>query len=263
MEKSPLVAALGGLAMGWLMLPSTPLPGIAMMGICGYAVYQTVRRWSRWAVLWKQCGLTKDTMIPELLSRRRTEYGEVLRFSLPPGLSLSDFERKKEAVQAFTGKDVGFFVNNKNLIMEVYADIEHFDYEYVDTGSDASFIVGRSRKGSDIEVDMSGEPHLLIAGQTGSGKSVLLRGIIASLLQKDVRLHLIDLKGGVEFGVFRGSGKVASFGRTANEALNILNTIDLEVERRYDLFYRHNALDINEYRRKTKYVLKTEYLIVD
>lgn len=264
MEKNPLVPVLGGLAMGWLLLPVTPLPGMAMMGVCGYALYSALKRRGRWATLWKQCGLTRDEMYPELRERRRHEYGEVLRFSLPPGLSKSDFERKKEALEDFLGKDINIAVHNRNLILELYdGPMAHYPYEYVDTGSAASFAIGRTRSGKDLIVDMSDEPHLLIAGETGSGKSVLLRGIVASLLQKDVRLHLIDLKGGVELGAFRRSGQVASFGRTAIEALSILQTLDLEVERRYNQFYAHDAIDIKEYRRKSHEALKTEYLIVD
>jgi S-DNA-T family DNA segregation ATPase FtsK/SpoIIIE len=127
-------------------------------------------------------------------------------------------------------------------------------------------IIGYNKKGELITCDLaSGEPHMLIAGETGSGKSTTIRAIITNLiLMSNVMLHLIDLKMGAEFNVFSKSNRVASFGRTIHDANDILNNINKEVDKRYSLFFKTDVKDIIEYNNKFKFKkLGYEVLIID
>lgn len=51
-----------------------------------------------------------------------------------------------------------------------------------------------------VTFDLNRTPHILAAGETGSGKSVILRTILWQMIKKGFRLFMIDFKGGVEFG---------------------------------------------------------------
>lgn len=69
-----------------------------------------------------------------------------------------------------------------------------------------SFFIGQTTNGQPVYRDLADAPHMIVAGQTGGGKSNLLNGIICGLISRQpattVQLILFDLKGGVEFRPF-------------------------------------------------------------
>ena len=110
---------------------------------------------------------------------------------------------------------------------------------------------GRDSEGKPIVVDLAGLPHLLVAGTTGSGKSVLLNAIIMSMLMRatpeQVRLIMIDPKR-VEFTGYAGLPHlyvpVVTEPRQAASALQWGVT---EMERRLKVFEHYKVRDIKTY----------------
>ena len=97
-------------------------------------------------------------------------------------------------------------------------------------------------------------PHLLIAGATGSGKSVCINTIIVSLLYKahpnDVKLLLIDPKV-VELSIYNGIPHLlVPVVTEPKKATTALNWAVNEMERRYKLFAKNNVRDIKSYNAK-------------
>lgn len=84
------------------------------------------------------------------------------------------------------------------LLTKPQSSVSFYDLKspLLDSKLDLPVILGRTHDGHDLIADLSKMPHLLIAGATGSGKSVMLHSIISSLVvnQKDVKLALIDPK---------------------------------------------------------------------
>lgn len=114
------------------------------------------------------------------------------------------------------------------------------------------FSVGKDIGGSLIVCDLEKVPHLLIAGQTGSGKSAGLNSLIVSLLYKsspeDLRFILIDPKR-VEFSKFRGMPHLL-FEKTItepNEALNALKWAATEMDRRFIVMQKCSCSKLSEY----------------
>ncbi|MDE6293862.1 MAG: hypothetical protein K2L88_04490, partial [Clostridiales bacterium] len=114
------------------------------------------------------------------------------------------------------------------------------------------FSVGRDIGGELVVCDLEKIPHLLIAGQTGSGKSAGLNSLIVSLLYKsspdDLRFILIDPKR-VEFSKFRGMPHLL-FEKTITEpgeALNALKWADKEMNRRYTVLQKYACSKLSEY----------------
>ncbi|WP_020008632.1 FtsK/SpoIIIE family DNA translocase [Salinicoccus albus] len=111
--------------------------------------------------------------------------------------------------------------------------------------------LGKDISGSPITAELNKMPHLLVAGATGSGKSVAINGIILSLLMKakphEVKLMMIDPKM-VELNVYNGIphllSPVVTNPQKANDALN---KIVSEMERRYDLFSHSGTRNIEAY----------------
>ncbi|MFC1780761.1 DNA translocase FtsK [Planctomycetota bacterium] len=125
-------------------------------------------------------------------------------------------------------------------------------------GVDASF--------SPFSVDLVELPHLLIAGTTGSGKSIFLKTLLASIMYHltpdEVRLVLIDPKR-VEFGIFSTSLFCACDVITDFEEVPpVFEALVLEMEKRYELLERAGASDIRKYNADTEPQLQQPYIVV-
>lgn len=114
--------------------------------------------------------------------------------------------------------------------------------------------LGKDVMGMSVFAELDKMPHLLIAGATGSGKSVCVNGIICSLLMRtkpeEVRLLLVDPKK-VELSNYNGIPHLISPVVTdPKKAAKALHRVVEEMERRYELFASVNARNIagyNEY----------------
>ena len=115
-----------------------------------------------------------------------------------------------------------------------------------------SFVLGKDIYGNYQFCDIAKAPHMLIAGSTGSGKSVCLNIMLLSLLYKnspdDVKLILIDPKK-VEFAIYEGIPHLMlpSVITEPDKAASALNWAVNEMERRYRVFQQVKLRDIGEY----------------
>lgn len=110
---------------------------------------------------------------------------------------------------------------------------------------------GRDIAGKAILAELDKMPHLLVAGSTGSGKSVCINGIIISILMRakphEVKMMLIDPKM-VELNVYNGIPHLlAPVVTDARKAAQALQKVVSEMERRYDLFSHTGTRNIKSY----------------
>ncbi|AMB99685.1 cell division protein FtsK [Aerococcus urinaehominis] len=111
--------------------------------------------------------------------------------------------------------------------------------------------LGRDISGNIRTADLTKMPHLLVAGSTGSGKSVAINGIIVSILLKakpnQVKLMMIDPKK-VELNVYNGIPHLLTPVVTnPRKAAQALNKVVQEMERRYELFAATGQRNIDAY----------------
>ena len=111
--------------------------------------------------------------------------------------------------------------------------------------------LGKDVSGKPIFAQLDKMPHLLIAGATGSGKSVCVNTIISSLLMRakpdEVKLILVDPKK-VELSIYNGIPHLlAPVVTDPKKAAGVLREVVAEMERRYDLFAGVNARNIQSY----------------
>ncbi len=123
--------------------------------------------------------------------------------------------------------------------------------EFRSAQSRLAFAVGKDITGNAIVGDISKMPHVIIAGTTGSGKSVCTRSIIMSILYKatpdEVKIILIDPKV-VEFKVFEGIPHLLiPIVTEAKKAAGALNWAVNEMMRRYNMFAEVGANDLKSY----------------
>lgn len=148
---------------------------------------------------------------------------------------------------------IGIEVPNKNKAVVGFRELIETS-EFKDANSKISFALGLDLAGNIVVSDISVMPHLLIAGATGSGKSVCINTIIMSILYKarpdDVRFIMIDPKV-VELSVYNGIPHLLIPVVTdPKKAAGALRWVVNEMMNRYKLFAENKVRDIKGYNEK-------------
>ena len=145
---------------------------------------------------------------------------------------------------------VGIEVPNKTVnIVHLREIIE--SREFKRSSSSLTFSIGKDIAGTSVVGDIAGLPHLLIAGTTGSGKSVCMNSLIISLMYKsspeDVRLIMIDPKM-IELGIYNGIPHLLIPVVTdPKKAAGALQWAEHEMMKRYSLIKDKRARDLESY----------------
>lgn len=155
---------------------------------------------------------------------------------------------------------VGIEIPNEDREIVTFGDI----VDKAGEGGELPLILGKDISGKVIVSDLSEMPHLLIAGATGSGKSVCVNALIMSLLfhkrADEVRFVMIDPKM-VELKIYNGIPHLLTEVVTdPREASKVLRWIIYEMENRYRLLDEQFVRDIKGYNKKSKE--KMPYIIV-
>lgn len=120
------------------------------------------------------------------------------------------------------------------------------------------FLLGEQANGEPVWLDMATNPHMLVAGSTGSGKSVLLHTLIANVKKRsDVSLYLVDPKHGVEFHQYNDNCNSLVFDYSGT--VKMLQLLADEVEIRYNYFRKLGIKNINE----SQFVVPKVLVIID
>ncbi|NBT59759.1 DUF87 domain-containing protein, partial [bacterium] len=119
-------------------------------------------------------------------------------------------------------------------------------------------VLGKATDGNPVYADLASMPHLLVAGQTGSGKSVFINSLLMSFLYRmsphQLRLILVDPKM-LELNVFDGLPHLITNVITDNGiAFNALSWAVMEMERRYGLIAATGSKNLDSYNEKQKRV---------
>lgn len=150
---------------------------------------------------------------------------------------------------------IGIEVPNQNVTTVYIRDIIGTS-NFRDAQSKLSFAVGKDIAGQCVVGDIAKMPHMLIAGTTGSGKSVCINSLLISLIYKsspeEVRLIMIDPKM-IELGIYNGIPHLLIPVVTdPKKAAGALNWAVAEMMKRYKLFAEHNVRDLASYNEAVK-----------
>ncbi|MDR3295739.1 MAG: DNA translocase FtsK, partial [Clostridiales Family XIII bacterium] len=195
----------------------------------------------------------------------------VTRYEIQPGIGVKvssikrleddialNLEAKSIRIEApIPGKAaVGIEVSNDRIDVVALRDVLE-SKEFINSKSRISFAVGMDIAGKNVVADLKTMPHLLIAGSTGSGKSVCINSIIMSLLFKarpdEVRLILIDPKV-VELGNYNGIPHLlVPVVTEAGKAAAALNWAVMEMNERFEKFGKEGIVrDLESYNNTVK-----------
>lgn len=145
---------------------------------------------------------------------------------------------------------VGIEVPNKVVSMVSMRELIDSD-EFRNAKSKLTCVLGRDISGEIVTTDLAAMPHLLIAGTTGSGKSVCVNSLLMSILYRatpdEVKFLLIDPKM-VEFSKYKGIPHLLiPVVFDSKKAAASLNWAVSEMDQRYNLFSEYDCKDINSY----------------
>ena len=186
---------------------------------------------------------------------------------MPPGVSVKRIETLSQDISYNLGckgnirviapirgkKAVGLEVPNDSV--NIVRLRELLESEEFKSSSPLTFALGKDIYGNAVLCNLEKMPHILMAGTTGSGKSVCLNSILLNIIYKaspeDVRLILVDPKH-VELVSYEKLPHLlgGSVINNAEQALNALKWLRAEVDRRYESFSQNKVKSINEYNKR-------------
>ncbi|MCI9153668.1 DNA translocase FtsK [Lachnospiraceae bacterium] len=152
---------------------------------------------------------------------------------------------------------VGIEVPNSETTAVMLRDLLEAS-EFQQSKSRITVAVGKDIAGKTVVADIAKMPHLLVAGSTGSGKSVCINTMIMSMIYKadpeDVKLIMVDPKV-VELSIYNGIPHLMIPVVTdPKKAAGALNWAVAEMMKRYDLFAKYNVRDLKGFNEKVEHL---------
>ncbi len=116
-----------------------------------------------------------------------------------------------------------------------------------------------------IYFDFAKVPHVLVAGATGWGKSIFTKNLILQILNNfpSSEFELIDLKSGIELGIFKDLEQTKSFIIRPHEAENEISRIYDEIEDRFSMITAAKARDIFEYNQRNREKMPYKFVVIE
>jgi len=151
--------------------------------------------------------------------------------------------------------------NNRKELIKIRDVIQ--SREFQESGSKLSYALGKTVHGEIYTTDLTKMPHLLIAGATGTGKSVALNALIASILYKatpeEVKLILIDPKR-IELSIYEGIPHLlCPVLKDARKAEAVLVDAITKMEKRYKKLGRFNVRNIQQFNQMVKKIRENDW----
>lgn len=196
----------------------------------------------------------------EMSIDRGTKLNKVLSISKEIALALAAKEVRIEA--PIPGKNtIGVEIPNQNILAVSMREImEEMEKNRKLDSCKLAAPLGRDIMGNVKYVDIAKTPHMLVAGATGSGKSVCINNIIMSIIMRttpdEVKMVLVDPKK-VEFSVYDGIPHLLMPVVTDPKKANVaLQKIVVEMDERYDIFKNSGTKNIISYNEEIEKELK-------
>jgi DNA segregation ATPase FtsK/SpoIIIE, S-DNA-T family len=186
-------------------------------------------------------------------------------FSLPTGMDPKEIKKKEYCFHQVFGQNIEIKGEVKEFKLTVYvATLPSeltYDYEKYVLFFERlllPIVAGVDLNGKLIVFDMVENPHLLIAGETGSGKSTQIRSVLTTLIQalppERLELYLCDLKRS-EFHLFRQVEHVRGLFVSAAEMWPMLQYLQKEMRARGDLLDQHEVSHVNDLEKPPPFIV--------
>ncbi|WP_368658690.1 FtsK/SpoIIIE domain-containing protein [Metabacillus halosaccharovorans] len=188
---------------------------------------------------------TTHKRFPAILDIRENEDYLMYVFKIPPGMNPKDIEKKDYVFTQLFGANIEITGDSSLFTLKVYKTYmpKELIYNFNEIQPllepfKLGIVSGKDRNGQYILFDLLKQPHILIAGETGSGKSTQLRSILTTLILSkrpdELHLYLGDCKKS-EFHIFRKVEHVHCVLSTSKDIRKMLKHIKKELDERSNL----------------------------
>ncbi|KXY54387.1 hypothetical protein COK09_26210 [Bacillus cereus] len=172
---------------------------------------------------------------------------------IPKGMNPSVFQQKEYIFQQYFGENIAIHTGVSYFKIQVFPErMDFVPYSYEDfpiENMKMPIVAGKDRFNQWIAFSMIKNPNVLIAGIPGSGKSVMCRQLLTTLMlhhtAKELEIHLLDLKGS-EFHIFEHCEHVKSMSVTVQEFSPTMRKLRKELDRRGRVLREHGVAHIDK-----------------
>lgn len=223
-----------------------------------------------WDKIFKSCGTrNKEGEYPEFYSVEKTQIGNRYIFKLPFGLCVEMFDSIKPLIQSAIHKPVKLSLtpDYKFIIQEYDIHYNKFYTPAYKAREDKALIfpigITLTENGSQItHIDLTDEPHILVAGINGSGKTNFIKCLLCIMILQDIELKIMDLKMGGDYNIFKKYDNLTLFTKDVNVSKNEIKKIKDLMEERYHLLDKTNSKNYIDYNKKHKENLMKPIVVV-
>lgn len=195
-------------------------------------------------------------IFPKIHSVDLAKESTTITFTLPNGLNPDLLEKNFFAFQQHFGNGIELEGEYKKFELKIYnASMPSeliYSYKSIKEAIDSyrlGVICGKNRQGEYVAFDLLKQPHILIAGETGSGKSTQLRSILTTMIiskrPEELELYLGDCKKS-EFHIFRKVEHVQCVHSSPRDIQKMLLHIKKELDERSDLTETFEVSHVDE-----------------
>ena len=208
---------------------------------------------SRYAKIFRTIGLTNSLKeVPALIRERKLDPYRTELILASRGIGVERFRLKRDDLEASLAQVVDTIATCKNpSIIRIIMTTKRLEdaVAYRDLRNEValppeSFFIGQSLEGP-LTKRIADLPHMLIAGSTGSGKSVFFKQVLTGLIEScpHVQMYLLDLKDGLEMTDFVQAPNVAVV-KDMSSAVVTLRQIESEMRRRFKFMEKEKIKEI-------------------
>lgn len=264
---------IGGVAINSIpmLIGTSALPITLGIGVCasGYGIYRVCTKDKReyrkmieeerstWEYFFEGLGIkNKKNEYPILVNKWDTDYGHIFSFINAVGLSSKDFESKDIAIKEFTcSEDVEFetidnFINIKTIETKLPQVVPFILPKR--TSDELIVELGVNKKGKKMKINFNKIHSWLIAGATGSGKSVCTHNILSQLYcnYSDIcEFYIVDMKK-VELINYKNLKSTVEYIDEVKEVEPIIDKLLKECDDRHRLFIDYGVKNLSQYNKK-------------
>jgi DNA segregation ATPase FtsK/SpoIIIE, S-DNA-T family len=230
-----------------------------IMGTYKYLKVSGYKRKKDFRELVEKAGLyNKQEQTLKVHKVTQLEYGYKMRVGVPYGLGYEDIEKMEDTFKTNLGaKEVEFERDDRHCMINITVittPLEDLKYEPMET-FDHEIYVGYNYK-KKIKIDLNSFPHLLVGGESGSGKSRLLLLILTNLINKhkDIDIYLIQIRKS-DVSVFKQCKQVKYYARSLQDTRDLLRHIEnicIDREKKIDGLIMEGIYNIADYNTRFK-----------